>query len=1041
MCPHPGVCESGSLHLATRPESIVAPVFINRLIASCPACRNNFRSFYCHFTCSPSQSQFLSVLSTQPVGRGADPQTAVKEIDVFVSDDFKRGFFDACKDVQFGATNSFSMDLIGGGAKDGQAFLDYMGKERPGLGSPFQINFPSEGRIPAGEGFEPLSPSPLRCDDISRLDSRCTCTDCPAVCPTLPYLPPPPAAHPQPACHVGRLSCGAFTIVLIYSVGVLVLFAAYALQATMRARARRSERLALLPDEEGEAAPMSPTGLSSQPQQTTGAYFTAPRSTSPSRDGRSGSQHSNAAASGDGYPASGQSGESNRLIGGGASLLDPREQLQPRRSRVNVVLKKAFYRLGLFCAGKPCTSHPVPARPLAARADTRARPLRTVLTLAIASLMIGLLNLGWKRFAVETDPVRLWVAPGSEVANQKAHFDANFGPFFRPQQIFVTAASAARVTDDANEQGDGQGQELLLPDPAEPALTYERLAWWLEREDEIKALVSEPNGYTFQDVCFAPAGPGTACVVQSVSAWFGSGVDEASWRATVDQCAKRPAECLPDFGQPIEPKFVLGGGAIPDENDDEEKLGGRGRWSDAESLITTFVVAGQAEGSAELAKAEEWERTLRRYLTDLQRTAREESNSWIAYSTGVSLEKELGRSGNTDYKTIVASYLLMFLYVSLTLGGGAASGSALLFGPDGIFPILGDKLLRVLVLLRLASPPPGPGRSSSRSIPAPSRRLRSRLGRLLTLLPTLLSVNSKFTLGLFGILVVLVSVASSVGLFSLLGVKVTLIIAEVIPFLVLAVGVDNVFLLVHELDRQNALHGPTSSATGSAGGRAARGQLTSGDSFEDDLLDGAADEDVEMPSPSHLPVEERVARALSRMGPSILLSALTETVAFGLGALVPMPAVRNFALYAAGSVLLDALLQVTVFVSAMALDLKRVEATRMDCFPCVRLQPPVGLYDSPVAAVSSDEGVITRFIRRHYAPFLLRKEVKAGVLAAFAGLFLLSGMGIQKIDYGLGAYGGKRNIRFLSLTPPARFLHLLRPATCPPVRLVPRTLL
>lgn len=37
------------------------------------------------------------------------------------------------------------------------------------------------------------------------------------------------------------------------------------------------------------------------------------------------------------------------------------------------------------------------------------------------------------------------------------------------------------------------------------------------------------------------------------------------------------------------------------------------------------------------------------------------------------------------------------------------------------------------------------------------------------------------------------------------------------------------------------------------------------------------------------------------MGPSILLSASCETVAFGLGAMVGMPAVRNFAIYAAGA--------------------------------------------------------------------------------------------------------------------------------------------
>jgi Niemann-Pick C1 protein len=40
-----------------------------------------------------------------------------------------------------------------------------------------------------------------------------------------------------------------------------------------------------------------------------------------------------------------------------------------------------------------------------------------------------------------------------------------------------------------------------------------------------------------------------------------------------------------------------------------------------------------------------------------------------------------------------------------------------------------------------------------------------------------------------------------------------------------------------------------------------------------------------------------------------------------------MPAVRNFALYAAGSVFLNATLQVTVFVSALLLDLKRFEVS------------------------------------------------------------------------------------------------------------------
>ena len=150
----------------------------------------------------------------------------------------------------------------------------------------------------------------------------------------------------------------------------------------------------------------------------------------------------------------------------------------------------------------------------------------------------------------------------------------------------------------------------------------------------------------------------------------------------------------------------------------------------------------------------------------------------------------------------------------------------------------------------------------------------------------------------------------------------TLIIAEVIPFLVLAVGVDNVFILVHELDRQNAMHGPN-AASWTGQGEAHATPLSPTRSTLDSLQEGLGIE----PTPQYVVVEERVARTLAKMGPSILLSTISETVAFALGALVPMPAVRNFALYAAGSVLLNAIMQITVLVSVLSLDLKRLEVS------------------------------------------------------------------------------------------------------------------
>ncbi|GBO30693.1 NPC intracellular cholesterol transporter 1 [Araneus ventricosus] len=70
-------------------------------------------------------------------------------------------------------------------------------------------------------------------------------------------------------------------------------------------------------------------------------------------------------------------------------------------------------------------------------------------------------------------------------------------------------------------------------------------------------------------------------------------------------------------------------------------------------------------------------------------------------------------------------------------------------------------------------------------------------------------VKSKVILGFFGVLIVLVSVCCALGLFCFLGVPATLIIVEVVPFLVLAVGVDNIFILVQAFQREEKKFGQT----------------------------------------------------------------------------------------------------------------------------------------------------------------------------------------------------------------------------------------
>jgi len=102
----------------------------------------------------------------------------------------------------------------------------------------------------------------------------------------------------------------------------------------------------------------------------------------------------------------------------------------------------------------------------------------------------------------------------------------------------------------------------------------------------------------------------------------------------------------------------------------------------------------------------------------------------------------------------------MFLYVSLTLGGGI--DSSFFFGEDGFFAGVTDFIYNIPVYLHLKKQSQTSTQSSSTSLASPGRK-RTYMA---TLLPTLLSVNSKFLLGLFGICIVLIAVSSSVGLFS-----------------------------------------------------------------------------------------------------------------------------------------------------------------------------------------------------------------------------------------------------------------------------------
>ncbi|KAH9654812.1 SSD domain-containing protein [Citrus sinensis] len=197
-------------------------------------------------------------------------------------------------------------------------------------------------------------------------------------------------------------------------------------------------------------------------------------------------------------------------------------------------------------------------------------------------------------------------------------------------------------------------------------------------------------------------------------------------------------------------------------------------------------------------------------------------------------------------------------------------------------------------------------------------------------------------LGLSGVILVMLSVLGSVGFFSAIGVKSTLIIMEVIPFLVLAVGVDNMCILVNAVKRQ----------------------------------------------PMELVLETRISNALVEVGPSITLASLSEFLAFAVGSFIPMPACRVFSMFAALAVLLDFFLQVTAFVALIVFDCLRAEDNRIDCFPCIKIPSSGGESDEGINQRSP--GLLARYMKEVHAPILGLWGVKMVVVSVFLAFTVAS---------------------------------------------------
>ncbi|XP_052855676.1 LOW QUALITY PROTEIN: NPC intracellular cholesterol transporter 1 homolog 1b [Drosophila gunungcola] len=218
--------------------------------------------------------------------------------------------------------------------------------------------------------------------------------------------------------------------------------------------------------------------------------------------------------------------------------------------------------------------------------------------------------------------------------------------------------------------------------------------------------------------------------------------------------------------------------------------------------------------------------------------------------------------------------------------------------------------------------------------------------------------ESRIMLAIGGIVIVLASVICSLGFWGYLDVTTTMLAIEVIPFLVLAVGVDNIFIMVHTYQR----------------------------------LDHSKFETT----------HEAIGEAIGQIGPSILQTAGSEMACFAIGCMSDMPAVKTFAMYAAIAILMDFLLQITAFVALMAIDEKRYLDGRLDLLCCVRSGGKrTTNEDGDGVDRPKEVGMLESMFKNFYSPFLLTKPVKVTVLLVFTVITCLSLMVTPSIEKGL----------------------------------------
>ncbi|CAG9135892.1 unnamed protein product [Plutella xylostella] len=322
----------------------------------------------------------------------------------------------------------------------------------------------------------------------------------------------------------------------------------------------------------------------------------------------------------------------------------------------------------------------------------------------------------------------------------------------------------------------------------------------------------------------------------------------------------------------------------------------------ADTLVLNLPISNYLSQN-ELKPVLEWEQKFLDLLDDYVKNSKPDFID-VSYGTERSIEDEIDRVSRAEVVPIAISYVLMFLYVTLALG-----------------------------------------------------KVRSCKAFL---------TGSKVLLAIGSITVEIVAIYCALSTMGFLGITTTLLSINVIPFFILSVGIDNVFLMVNTLyDIKN--------------------NLKEFDDYNDKLSDAKQKIFV-------------FSKMMERIGPSIFGTSAIQITCFALGSMANFPAVQTFAIFATFSLAFLFVFQITTIIALLSLDYDRESKNRLDIFFCI--QKKILDDTNPLTSAEPYQSVTQRLMEP-YSKSIVNWRVKIIVVIIFVAIVSVSVMLIPQLEIGL----------------------------------------